>query len=235
MGTYVNGGNSPIGTWQLPAPGPEAGLYTPAPVNSGSADRKGRAVTTTASPRTPLPGNFKATVPRWAVWAAHAVPLTALPSGLWRLALGAGIPVGFHGEMAELYAAPGWITLYVIVLSAIAEGLALLTLGLVQPWGEVVPRWIPFLGGRTIPVMAAVVPAALGALAVTFFSVMGVQEWIDPDMTQQDIQDSPNGVAGVIMTVAYAPMLAWGPLLGVVTVAYHLRRRQQVKGTKGTA
>lgn len=129
--------------------------------------------------------------------------------------------------MAELYDGPGWITVYVIVLSTIAEGLALLTLGLVQPWGEVVPRWIPFVGGRTIPVMAAVVPAALGALAVTLFSVMGVREWIDPDLTQQETQDSPNGVAGVIMAVAYAP------LLGMVTVAYYLRRRQQAKGRRG--
>lgn len=29
-------------------------------------------------------------VPRWARWAAHAVPLLMLPSGLWRIALGVG-------------------------------------------------------------------------------------------------------------------------------------------------
>jgi hypothetical protein len=32
-------------------------------------------------------------VPRWAVLAAHAVPLITLPSGLWRIALVAGAPV----------------------------------------------------------------------------------------------------------------------------------------------
>jgi len=27
------------------------------------------------------------------------------------------------------------------------------------------------------------------------------------------------------MTTAYAPTLAWGPLLGILTVAYYIRRR----------
>ncbi|MCF2434810.1 hypothetical protein LV779_08895 [Streptomyces thinghirensis] len=35
-----------------------------------------------------------------------------------------------------------------------SEALALLTLGLVRPWGEVVPRRVPLLGGRPVPVMA---------------------------------------------------------------------------------
>ncbi|MFD3873080.1 hypothetical protein [Streptomyces sp. NPDC058623] len=32
-------------------------------------------------------------VPRWAVLTAYAVPLVTLPSGLWRIALVAGLPV----------------------------------------------------------------------------------------------------------------------------------------------
>ncbi|MEU5921380.1 hypothetical protein [Streptomyces sp. NPDC047141] len=32
-------------------------------------------------------------VPRWAVLAAHAVPLLVLPSGIWRVALTFGAPV----------------------------------------------------------------------------------------------------------------------------------------------
>lgn len=165
-------------------------------------------------------------VPRWIRSAAHAVPLCVVPSGLWRLALGIGIPVGFTGEMAELYEAPGWITLYVIVLSVLAEGLALLTLGLIQPWGEVVPRWIPLLGGRRVPTMAAVIPAMSGAIALVFFGVVSINEFIDPDMTPQEIQESPQGVAGLVMLLCYAPLWAWGPLLAIVTVAYYLRRRR---------
>jgi hypothetical protein len=163
-------------------------------------------------------------VPRWTRWAAHTVPLTVLPSGLWRIALGFGVPVGFSGDLAVLYHAPGWITLYVILLSLIVEGLALLTLGLVQPWGEVVPRWIPRLGGRRVPTMAAVISAALGAIAVTIVSIMIVRELIDPDTSSYDPSEAPQGLAAWVMGLCYAPMVAWGPLLAAVTIAYYRRR-----------
>lgn len=90
---------------------------------------------------TRLPASTAAPVPGWVDRAAHVVPWTTVPSGLWRIALGFGVPVGFTGELAELYRAPGWITPYVIVLTLVIEALALLTLGLVKPWGEVLPRW----------------------------------------------------------------------------------------------
>jgi hypothetical protein len=168
------------------------------------------------------------TSPRWVVLAAHAVPLTVVPSGLWRIAQGAGVPVGFTGELADVFAAPGWITLYVIALSLVAEGLALLTLGLVRPWGERVPRWLPVLGGRPVPVMAAVVPAALGAVAVTVVTVVGAAVWYGPENNGDP--EAPQGIAGLVMTACYAPMLLWGPLLAVVTAAYHRRRTATTDG-----
>lgn len=176
---------------------------------------------TAPAARTPaLPG-----VPRWAWVAAHIVPLTTVPSGLWRLALGLGVPVGFSGELAELYAAPGWITPYVIVLSLLAEGLALLTLGLVEPWGERVPERVPRIGGRPIPTLAAVVPAALGAVLITTINWTSAAMWFGPENNGDP--DAPHGFAGFVMAASYAPLLAWGPLLGAVTVAYYVRRRRQ--------
>ncbi|HEX6420702.1 MAG TPA: hypothetical protein VFZ77_19525 [Acidimicrobiales bacterium] len=164
-------------------------------------------------------------VPRWAAVAARTVPFTTLPSGIWRLALGIGIPVGFSGDLADLYGAPGWITPYVIALSLLAEGAALLTLGLVQPWGERLPGWVPRLGGRRIPTAAAAVPAALGALAITTINWTSAAMWFGPENNGDP--EAPHGVAGFVMAASYAPMLAWGPLLGAVTVAYCLRRRRQ--------
>lgn len=164
-------------------------------------------------------------VPRWAHLAAHIVPLTTLPSGLWRLALGVGIPVGFSGELADVYGAPGWITPYVILLSVAAEGLALLTIGLVRPWGERVPVWMPGIGGKRIPTMAAVIPAAIGAVVITFINWSSALMWFGPENNGDP--EAPHGFAGFIMAVCYAPLLAWGPLLAAVTVAYYRRRRRQ--------
>lgn len=162
-------------------------------------------------------------VPRWAHWAAHTVPLLVLPSGLWRIALGVGIPVGFTGELARLYHAPGWITPYVFVLTLAAEAVALLTLGLVRPWGEVVPGWVPRFGGRRIPTTLAVTLATTGVLALTLIAIPTVTLWNGPENTGDP--DAPQGLAGWIMTACYAPQLAWPPLLAVVTVVYWRRRR----------
>jgi hypothetical protein len=158
-------------------------------------------------------------VPRWAVRAAHLIPLCALPSGLWRIALVARL-AGYRGHLRP------WEPAYILSLSAISEAFALLALGLVRPWGEVVPGWIPLLGGRWIPTMAAVVPAAFGACAVTAI-------WT---FTAVNSPRPANGAAGFhgpalwAIYVCYAPLLAWGPLLAAVTVAYHRRRSLPASG-----
>ena len=89
-----------------------------------------------ATVTSPRPATGATHVPPWVNLAAHVVPWTTVPSGLWRIALGLGVPMGVSG-LAGLDRAPGWITPYVFALSIVAEGLALLTLGLVRPGG----RW----------------------------------------------------------------------------------------------
>jgi hypothetical protein len=155
--------------------------------------------------------------PRWTVRMAHIIPLCVLPSGLWRIALVAGL-AGYHGRLKT------WEGPYILSLTVISEALALLTFGLVRPWGEVVPGWIPFLGGRRIPVMAAAVPAGLGALAVTAV-------WTFATVNSPNLANGPVGLSGLSLWavyVCYAPLLAWGPLLAVVTVAYYRRRTRRV-------
>ncbi|WP_067488800.1 hypothetical protein [Actinomadura hibisca] len=160
-------------------------------------------------------------VPRWAEWAAHAVPLVVLPSGLWRFALGLGVPLGF-AEGSDLADFPHpVVTPYVFGLSLVAEFFAFLTLGLVRGWGEVFPRWMPLIGGRDVPALAATGVASLGAVAVSLiFGALGLG-WRDA----MAAPDSPHGFGALVMSAAYLPLLAWGPLLAAVTVHYYLRRR----------
>ncbi|WP_344589589.1 hypothetical protein [Actinomadura vinacea] len=166
--------------------------------------------------------------PRWIVWAAYAVPLCVLPSVLWRLALVVGL-------FDEHEAAPLGVTwgerLYVPSLSIISMGLALLTLGLVQPWGRVVPRWVPFLGGRPVPTLAAVIPATAGSVALfglcAYVVLNGIFSWVDRGLVligdDQGAQ-MPTGLAGNLVALCYAPLFAWAPLLAIVTIAYYKTR-----------
>ncbi|WP_242910652.1 hypothetical protein [Actinomadura terrae] len=165
---------------------------------------------------------------RWAVLAAYATTLVVLPSCLWRLAFGAfDLPIVEHREVSgdmddDL---PGWLPgwVYMVLLSAVSEALAFLAVGLVNRWGEVVPKWVPFWGGRRIPPLAAVIPAGLGAsllIANSFFALFFAESNENFDKTfAHEWQLN-------LLRVCYAPLLAWGPLLAVLTVAYYVRRRR---------
>lgn len=157
--------------------------------------------------------------PRWAFWAAYAVPLCLLPSSVWRA----------HLATTE----DGW---YALLLSGLEMGLGLLTLGLVHAWGEVTPRWMPLLGGRRIPVHAAVIPATFGAIAVSLICAYGALNWafdlVSPGSVEEarslsafDVpEDADLELPGGWVAAAYAPLLAWGPLLAAVTCSYYRRR-----------
>ncbi|MFI6154473.1 hypothetical protein ACIBCA_17510 [Kitasatospora sp. NPDC051170] len=180
-----------------------------------------------------LHGRPAAGVPRWAVRAAYVTALLVLPAGLWRiLAVDLRVPLM---DVGPTDAAPEWFGFewwYVIGLSVVSESLAFLAIGLVSEWGEVWPRWIPWAGGRRVPVMAAVIPAGLGAAMNTLLWSYGmtmislgyrVDGSADPGPAV-----SPTGWKAVVFFGAYWPLAAWGPLLAVLTVHYYRRRTQTV-------
>ncbi|MFG3099242.1 hypothetical protein ACGFZL_01700 [Streptomyces sp. NPDC048182] len=166
-------------------------------------------------------------VPRWAVRAAWATMLCTVPSCVWRLALGVGVDVGFTGRLGSLYTGTP-IMIYVLVLTLLSQAPACLTFALVCPWGERVPGWVPRLGGRRVPPLAVALPAAVGAVAVTALCAVVTLLPGGP----LDNPDFPRGTAGLIMDACYVPLLAWGPLVAVLTVAY-LRRRRSARTPPG--
>ncbi|MFE4307558.1 hypothetical protein ACFRR6_16120 [Streptomyces sp. NPDC056891] len=158
-------------------------------------------------------------VPRWAVLAAHAVPLVTLPSGLWRLALVAGLPVTQDADWGAGMSAGE--SVYVVSLSVVSELLAFLTLGLVRSWGEVFPRWMPFLGGRRVNPAAATGAALAGVAGLCAIAAWGAYASyadLGPGIPATPAQDA-------LLAVCYAPLLAWPVLLAAVAVAYHRRHR----------
>ncbi|MGI5339479.1 hypothetical protein ACQEVS_19860 [Streptomyces sp. CA-181903] len=184
----------------------------------------------TARPRMArLHGRPAAGVPRWAVWAAYATSLTVLPAGLWRI-----LSVDFRVPLMEVPVdagpPPAWFGgewWYVIALSVTSEALAFLAVGLVSEWGERWPRWIPRLGGRRVPILAAVVPAGLGATVNTLLwpyslTLISLGQKVDGS---GDAGFGMHGWRAAVFYGAYWPLAAWGPLLGILTVHYYRRRR----------
>ncbi|MFC9897266.1 hypothetical protein ACFVMC_26555 [Nocardia sp. NPDC127579] len=127
---------------------------------------------------------------------------------------------------------PAWMPgeLYVIALSIVSELVAFTAVGLVAAWGEWFPGWFPRLRGRRIPTAVAVIPAALGAVALTVMwtaafvtELAGVTLRGDP--TPADYPSRAGGWESAAYYLCYTPLLLWGPLLAAVTFAYYRRRR----------
>lgn len=150
---------------------------------------------------------------------AYAVPFTVLPSGIWRLGVVFDDGIGL-GERA-----------YVVFLSILSEVIAFTAIGLIARWGEVFPRWIPFLRGRRVPTKAAVIAAAIGATIFTLLwtvialatQIMGVT--LRGDDLPDTFPSQAGGWQAAWFYFCYAPLILWGPLLAVLTVAYWKRRR----------
>lgn len=115
-------------------------------------------------------------------------------------------PWPLFGGSREAFTANPDIRVVGLMLGAAMLAGAVLTLGLVLPWGERVPRWVPRIGGRAVPVALAAVPAAIVA---ALFTAGGLQS-----LTLALTGAVPVG------TVLILPFWAWGPLLGLATWGY---------------
>jgi hypothetical protein len=98
-----------------------------------------------------------------------------------------------------------------------------LTLGLIRPWGEVFPRWMPGLAGRRVPIAAAAVPGGLIAVTLIFSTV--------PMLILFSGQTLVEGIVGAVVF----PCWYWGPALALAVWGYVAHRtrseRSPVLGT----
>ena len=162
-----------------------------------------------ASPRWTSP----AAAARWGRWGVGFAVVAPLVYATTRLAWVVGIPLGIsesllrqvHTEM--IGAAAG--------LASVAICGAILTVGLILPWGEVFPRWMPVVRGRRVPPALAIAPASLVSVLV-FAAGLGI--------TRDVLRDGFSSVDWI----ASAPGLLWpfwGLGLGAATLSYYYRRR----------
>ncbi len=148
---------------------------------------------------------------RWAVYVAVAIPLIyAVTRYAWLL----GIPLLVNDAFVdELHADGGaWAGAWLATFAVIG---AVLTLGLVQRWGERFPRWMLGLAGRPVPIKLAVVPASVVSVLVTSAGL--------------SLSTQLSAFSGMVDGFwIYVPQLlwpVWGVALGAATLAYYLRRR----------
>jgi hypothetical protein len=97
---------------------------------------------------------------------------------------------------------------------------AVLTLGLVQRWGEVFPRWMIGLAGRRVPIALAVVPASIVSVLLM---VGGIAIWSGWAQMANQAMAIGQDVGIVVGPAALFPV--WGAALAVATLGYYYRRR----------
>jgi hypothetical protein len=89
-----------------------------------------------------------------------------------------------------------------------------LTLGLIRPWGEVFPRWMPGLAGRRVPIAAAAVPGGLIAVTLIFSAVPML------------LLGRGNSIGDQILGAIAFPCWYWGPALALAVWGYVAHRLQ---------
>lgn len=155
---------------------------------------------------------------RWGLPVTIAAVVIPLLYAATRFAWVAGIPLGIDAEFHRGMVESGQ-QLAGLGLASMAVVGAVLTAGLVRPWGERFPRWMPGLAGRRVPVMLAVLPATAVAVSIV---PAGLSMILGVTAPPNALQLTPANLA------AFGPALlwpVWGVALGAATLAYYLRRR----------
>lgn len=133
-----------------------------------------------------------------------------------------GVPVGISDEFLAYIAE---ITPIGAGLGAVALLGAVLTVGLVRPWGEIWPRWLPFLGGRPVPARLPAYSALAVSFPITSAGLMYVRRKLSGERLGPDGAEDELG--------AWLPEMLWplwGAALAVAALAYLVRRRHLAHG-----
>lgn len=168
--------------------------------------------------RRPVPGWVR----RWA-YAGFAVPVVGwtVPHGLWLLGVPLGISAAGIDEVRDnLWQTAPAVTVAIVILPTLG---GLLTLGLVRPWGQVLPAWLPLLAGRRVPRLLALIPA--GVVAVSLISYGLISGWILIDGLRTGTTTWSQLRSGWAVAVTVPVFLAWGVALGVTAFGYYLVTR----------
>lgn len=163
---------------------------------------------------------------RWAAAATWLAILLPVPSIIWRLAMLAGADTGFAN--AELFRSSTEGVGYVLALCLLELLVCLGCWGLIRPWGERLPTWLPVLGGRSIPRAIPTAIALLGAAVLTWILGTLLVSFVGSWLGLTDAWTPADGMTGtqrLVLGLAYAPFFAWPVPIVVAAIGYWQRRR----------
>ncbi len=163
---------------------------------------------------------------RWGRIAVYVSMVAPVFYALTRYAWALGFALGMSGEDLHRGQANGmWISgLFLATFGLVG---VVLTLGLVQRWGEVFPRWMVGLAGRRVPIALAVVPASVVSVLLV---VGGIAVWSHLGRMVARLAAGGAEGMGIVWGIvsAVGPVLlfpVWGAALAVAALGYHYRRR----------
>lgn len=133
-----------------------------------------------------------------------------LPYALLRLTWLSPWPLFSPGDLD-----PG-LRLWGLLLGGAAIVGAVLTVGLVRPWGGVFPRWMPVVAGRPVPVAAAAVPG---------FAIAAIIATAGVSMLFSQFPGSSLSLADTLFTLIVFPFWLWAPMLALAVAGYVGHRR----------
>lgn len=154
---------------------------------------------------------------RWGRTATAVAVVVPLLYAFTRIVWALGWPLGFD---AEAYADSGGDVNTGLILAGGALVGSVLTIGLVRPWGERFPSWLPGLGGRRVPVSLAVVPASVVAAMLLPAGISMVVAAVT-HLGVASIGSLATNWAAIGVTFLWP---VWSLALAAATWAYALRR-----------
>jgi hypothetical protein len=163
---------------------------------------------------------------RWGRIAVYASIVAPVFYALTRYAWALGFPLGMSAESLRRDQESGMWTSGLFLATFGLAG-AVLTLGLVQRWGEVFPRWMIGLAGCRVPIALAVIPASLVSVLLV---VGGIVIWSGLGQMATNLAATGVEGIGIFMEIFFqvGPTLlfpVWGVTLAVATLGYYYRRR----------
>jgi hypothetical protein len=163
---------------------------------------------------------------RWGRIAVYVSMVAPVFYAFTRYAWALGFPLGMSEEYLHQGQQSGMWTSGLFLATFGLAG-ALVTLGLLQRWGEVFPRWMIGLAGCRVPIALALVPAALVAVLLV---VGGIGIWSGLAKMVAELAAGGAGRMEIIweITIQVGPTLlfpVWGAALAAAALGYYYRRR----------